>query len=102
MKMISSGESGSSPNRCRRRNPTTVTPYVHFLHKCSSVSLIAPDGHPVDAVRLGEFHFDHFVEGGRHVFADVIGADRQLPVTAVDDDRQLDPPGAAVIDQRVE
>ena len=39
---------------------------------------------------------------GRQVLADVVGADRQLPVAAVDEHRELDRSGPAELEQRVE
>src|SRR5699024_7402513 len=39
---------------------------------------------------------------GRQVLADVVRADRQLPVAAVDEDREAHDPGAAVVGQGVE
>ena len=40
--------------------------------------------------------------GGRQVLADVVGADRQLAVAAVAEDGELDPPRAAVVEERVD
>ena len=41
-------------------------------------------------------------QGGRDVLADVVGADRQLPVPAVDQHGQTDRAGSAELGQRVE
>ena len=54
------------------------------------------------AVGLGERHPDALVERGGDVLADVVGADRQLPVAAVDQDRELHGAGPAEVGQRVE
>src|SRR5258708_1394353 len=64
------------------------------------IALLDDDG-PVDAVDLRPHHLDPLVVGGGDVLADVIGPDRQLPVAAVDQDRQLDGARPAVADQPV-
>ena len=56
----------------------------------------------VHAVDLDQVHGDVVTEGRRDVLADVVGADRQLPVTPIDQDGQLDDGRSAVIAQRVE
>ena len=47
------------------------------------------------AVVLGEAHLDVLAARGGHVLADVVGAQRQLPVATVDEDRQLNRAGPA-------
>ena len=56
----------------------------------------------VAAVDLGEADPYVFDERGRQVLADVVGADRQLAVAAVDEHRELHGPGPAELEQRVE
>src|SRR6266550_3326762 len=51
----------------------------------------------VDLVHLDELHLDALISGGRKVLADVIGADRQLSVTSVDEDGELDALRAPVV-----
>src|SRR5918912_1780237 len=52
----------------------------------------------VDLVDLDELHLDALVARRRQVLADVVGADRELTVSAVDEDRELDPLRTAVIE----
>src|SRR5204862_7883357 len=56
----------------------------------------------VDLVDLDELHLDALVAGGRQVLADVVGADRELAVAAVDEDGELDARGPAVVEQRLD
>ena len=56
----------------------------------------------VDLVHLDELHLDALGAGGRQVLADVVGADRQLAVAAVDDHGELDARGAAVVEERLD
>src|SRR5919199_6587184 len=56
----------------------------------------------VDLVHFHELHLDALVARGRKVLADVVGTDRELAVTAVDEHRQLDALGAAVVEQRLD
>src|SRR5438105_1554357 len=56
----------------------------------------------VDLVHLDELHLDALLARGRKVLADVVGSDRKLAVAAVDEDRQLDARGAAVVEERVD
>src|SRR4051794_31030505 len=53
----------------------------------------------VDLVHLDELHLDALVARGREVLADVVGANRQLAVAAVDEDGELDALGAPVVEQ---
>src|SRR6266498_3578825 len=53
----------------------------------------------VDLVHLDELHLDALVARGREVLADVVGADRQLAVAAVDEDGELDPVGPTVVEE---
>ncbi len=55
-----------------------------------------------DPVVLGETHLDVLAARGRHVLADVVGAQRQLAVAAVDEHRQLHGTRPADVAQRVQ
>jgi hypothetical protein len=52
--------------------------------------LISNDDHPVLPVGLHQVDQHPILAGRRHVLADVVGPDRQLPVPAVDQDREPD------------
>src|SRR3954447_9860700 len=56
----------------------------------------------VDLVHLDELHLDALVARGREVLADVVGANRQLAVAAVDKHRKLDALGPAVLEERLD
>src|SRR6266550_3038001 len=56
----------------------------------------------VDLVHLDELHLDSLVAGGRKVLADVVGADRQLAVTTVDEHCKLDALRPAVVEERLD
>src|SRR5262249_36184790 len=56
----------------------------------------------VDLVDFHELHLDALGARGREVLADVVGADRQLAVAAVDEHGELDAIGAAVVEQRLD
>src|SRR5881397_237926 len=56
----------------------------------------------VDLVHLDELHLDALVTGRRQVLADVVRADRQLAVAAVDENRKLDALGPAVVEERLD
>ena len=56
----------------------------------------------VDPVALLEADVDPLLARGRQVLADVVGADRQLAVAAVAEHGELDPPRAAVVEERVD
>ena len=58
--------------------------------------------HPVLPVDLDELHHDLVVARSGHVLAHVVGADRELPVAAVDQHGQLDRARTAVFGQRVQ
>ena len=47
------------------------------------------------AIRLRQADGDKFVARGRHVLADEVGAQRQLAVSAIDEDGKLDRRGAS-------
>src|SRR5262249_28991499 len=56
----------------------------------------------VGPVDLGEHHAYRLGSRGRDVLADVVGADRQLPVAPVDEDRELDRTRPAEVADRVQ
>src|SRR5919206_1533162 len=56
----------------------------------------------VDLVHLDELHLDALVARGRQVLADVVGADRELAVPAVDEHRELDAGRPAVVEERLD
>jgi hypothetical protein len=56
----------------------------------------------VDLVDLDELHLDALVAGGREVLADVVGADRQLAMAAIDQDGELDAVGPPVVEERLD
>src|ERR671935_2566762 len=56
----------------------------------------------VDLVDLDELHLDALVARGRQVLADVVGADGELAVPAVDEHGQLDPRRPPVVEERVD
>src|SRR5262245_23944522 len=53
----------------------------------------------VDLVHFDELHLDALRTRGRKVLADVVGPNRKLPVAAIDEDGELDPVRAAVVEQ---
>ena len=57
---------------------------------------------PVDAVDLLELDLDPLAAGGRQVLADVVGSDRQLAVTTVDEDGELDAGRPAALEERLD
>ena len=72
------------------------------LHRLTSIGARLGDRHPVCAVDLLEADVDPLLAGGRQVLADVVGADRQLAVAAVAEDRQLHPLRTAVVEERLD
>ncbi len=67
-----------------------------------SSSGVADEQDCVDLVHLDELHLDALVAGGGQVLADVVGADRQLAVAAVDEHGELDALGPAVVEERLD
>src|SRR4029077_13917961 len=70
-----------------------------------TVSVIEAPSEEDDAgsvVGFTELHAHTLGEGGRDVLADVIGANRQLAVSPVDEDCKLHPRRPAVLEQRVD
>src|SRR5437667_4912599 len=87
MLVISPAETPSSPSRCRCVNAMlTSSPFDHDL---------------VHAVRLGESDLNLLAARGGDVLADVVGADRKLAMTPVDEDRELDRLRPSEVDERV-
>src|SRR5437899_2258241 len=87
MLVISPAETPSSPSRCRCVNAMlTSSPFDHDL---------------VHAVRLGEPDLNLLAARGGDVLADVVGADRKLAMTPVDEDRELDRLRPPEVDERV-
>ena len=74
-------------------------PSVLVLMRCPSVRL---EHHAVDPVDLRELDPHALAERGREVLPDVVRADRQLAVAAIDEDGELDAFGAAVVEERVD
>ena len=56
----------------------------------------------IDAVELDDAHVDPLAASGGQVLADVLRADRQLAMAAVDENRELDPGRAAVVEQGID
>src|SRR5947208_8984881 len=73
--------------------PSSITSAAYFL--------AGNDHRLVEAVLLGHQHLDALGVRGGHVLAHVVGADRQLAMAAVDEDRQLDRARSPEIEQRV-
>src|SRR5207245_2501412 len=87
MLVISPADTPSSPSRCRCVNAMLASsPFDHDL---------------VHAVRLGEPDLHLLAARGGNVLADVVGADRQLAMTPIDEDRELDRLRAPEVDERV-
>src|SRR2546428_1430358 len=87
MLVISPADTPSSPSRCRCVNAMlTSSPFDHNL---------------VHAVRLGEPDLHLLAARRGNVLADVVGADRELAVTAVDENRELDRLRPPEVDERV-
>src|SRR5579864_397496 len=90
-------------------SPTTSAPSGTPTNERPSSSTSAADVLPlagndhrlVDAVLLVDQHLDALVLGGRHVLADVVGADRQLAMTAVDEHGELNRPRPSEVHERV-
>ena len=70
------------------------------LHRASSGVPIEQD--PVGAVDLLELDLDPLAAGGRQVLADVVGADRQLAMAAVDEDGELNARRPAALEERLD
>ena len=71
-----------------------------MLHRCGPS--VRCDRDAVVSVVFGETHLDVLTARGGHVLADVVGAQRQLAVAAVDEHRELHGAGPADVAQGVE
>src|SRR5215831_15074421 len=60
------------------------------------------DHDPIFSIVFSQAHRDGLAPGCGQVLADVVGADRQLAVAAIDQDGQLDHLGTPEIDQGIE
>src|SRR5258708_36237677 len=88
--------------------PTASAPRASPTNALPSSSTRAPnfflsgnDHRLVDAIVFGHENLDPLCVGGRDILSDVVRPDRQLAVSAVDEDRQLDGLGAAEVHHRV-
>ena len=63
--------------------------------------LVSNDDHPVLPIGLLQVDKHSLAACGRHVLTDVVGPDRQLPVAAVDENRQPDSGGPTELEERV-
>src|SRR5919201_7130752 len=80
----------------RSSRMTLISPIVGFLLR------VRDQQDSVDLVHLDELHLDALVAGGREVLANVVRPDGELAVAAVDEDGELDPVGAAVVEERLD
>src|SRR5262245_57639214 len=87
MRLISSGVRSAIPRRSLRFNG---------MH-----SFLFNEQHLLRPVELREHHFDNLFLGGRYVFADVIGLDRQFAPAAVNEHGQLHAARAPEINQLI-
>src|SRR5258708_13243580 len=85
-------------------SPTASAPRASPTNALPSSSTRAPnfflsgnDHRLVDAIVFGHENLDPLCVGGRDILSDVVRPDRQLAVSAVDEDRQLDGLGAAQV-----
>ena len=63
---------------------------------------LGDEEHTVSLVDLDELHLDALVSPRRKVLADVVGADRQLAVTAIDEHGELNAGGPTELEKRVD
>src|SRR5258708_7837264 len=82
-----------------RGSPTSALPSSST--RAAKLFLSGNDHRLVDAIVFGHENLDPLCVGGRDILSDVVRPDRQLAVSAVDEDRQLDGLGAAEVHQRV-
>ena len=69
---------------------------------CSRVLPLADEEHAVALVDLDELHLDALFAAGGQVLSDVVGADRQLAVAAVDEHGELHARRPPELEQRVD
>src|ERR1700686_1812145 len=104
---ISASERTSTSSRCFWRQPTSGAASVRGALIVTSCSRsvggrrdpLDPDG--VLAVDLDDGDLDDLVAGGRDVLPHVVGADRELPMAAVHEDRQADRAWPPEVDEGV-
>ena len=94
------GSDGSTGRR-RGRRAGAVGSTVRLTRPPRVRGVRTLDLDAVLVVGLGEVDADELLARGRHVLADVVGADRQLAMAAVDEHRQPDRAGTAEVDQGV-
>src|SRR5262245_34701772 len=92
MKLISSAVNSRRPSKSLRvqRVVMCFSPESSWSHSFS----FQPDGVRF-IVRFLQAHLNLFVSGGRQIFTDVIGTDRQLAVAAIDQYTELNARGTA-------
>src|SRR6476619_6360387 len=100
MSTISSGVRSAMPSRCRcfRR----VAGGASATATATGSLLVGLDDDFVMTVHLLKPDLNAFAARRRHVLADVVGLDRQLAVSPVDEHDELNRARAAEVDQRVE
>src|SRR5258708_19180839 len=84
LKTTSPSPTASAP----RASPTNALPSSST--RAAKLFLSGNDHRLVDAIVFGHENLDPLCVGGRNILSDVVRPDRQLAVTAVDEDRQLD------------
>src|SRR6266513_627951 len=92
LKTTSPWPSASAPSaRPTNDRPSSRTKAAADLGRPARARRLAGNDHRlVEAVLLGHQHLDALGVRGGHVLANVVRADRQLAMAAVDEDRQLD------------
>src|SRR5664280_3239311 len=104
---ISLSERTSTSSRCFWRQPTSGVASVRGAFIVTSrSSRVGGRRDPLDtdgvlAVDLDHGHLDHLVAGSRDVLPHVIGADRELTMAAVNEDREADRPRAPEVDEGI-
>src|SRR5262245_38815457 len=103
----STNESVRSSTRSMPARPPRSSTDSRCFTECSGTRLRLLRGTPdldlvLTAVDFAEVDLDVLGAAGREVLPDVVGADRQLAVTAVDHDRELDGLRPTELEQRVE
>src|SRR5579864_2751375 len=95
LKTTSPSPTTSAPSAApTKARPSSSTSAANFLSAGNDHRL-------VHAVLFLDEDLDALRVGGGHVLADVVGPDGQLPVSAIDQDRELDRAGAAEVHQRI-
>src|ERR1700680_3263536 len=81
--------------------PTNARPSSRTRAPTLGADLVDNNHRLIDPVLLLDQHLDAFGVRGRHVLADIVGADGKLSVAAVDQDRELDRLGAGGVHARI-